>query len=411
MLLREAEEIAQVGGWEFDPVTLEGTWTAETARIHDVDPDAPTDARTGMSFYAGASRERIGAAVSEAIEHGTPYDLELEMISAIGARKWVRTICHPTVEETAGWSASGAPSRTSPSAGWRSRRCATARRSSGRSSSPPSSGTLLGNVEGEVVAANDEYLRIIGYTREDLEEGRVRWDAITPPEFAAVDVRGIEEAQRTGECVPYEKQYVRKDGSRVWVLVGFVLVGEGRRQSVAFILDISARKAAEAEARRLNEELEGRVRQRTTELEAANGELEAFSYSVSHDLRAPLRAVDGFSRMLLEDYEARLDEEGRRLIGVIRENTQRMGRLIDDLLTFSRVGRAELRRRRGWIWARWWGRSAVRSARGRRGAASSWPGCPARRRGRRGAAAQGAGSTCCRTRSSSPRGARSPGSR
>ncbi len=90
------------------------------------------------------------------------------------------------------------------------------------------------------------------------------------------------------------------------------------------------------------QELEIRVRERTTELEAANKELESFSYSVSHDLRSPLRAVDGFSRILLEDYAAALDAEGRRLLGVIRDSSRKMGQLIDDLLEYSRLGRKPL---------------------------------------------------------------------
>jgi len=106
---------------------------------------------------------------------------------------------------------------------------------------------------------------------------------------------------------------------------------------------ISARKAAEAKIRQLNLELEERVQQRTAQLAAANQELEAFSYSVSHDLRAPLRAVDGFAGILVEDYADRLDEEGRRVLGVIRREAGRMGQLIDDLLAFSRVGRAQMR--------------------------------------------------------------------
>jgi signal transduction histidine kinase len=88
-------------------------------------------------------------------------------------------------------------------------------------------------------------------------------------------------------------------------------------------------------------ELETTVQKRTEALAAANKELESFSYSVSHDLRAPLRAVDGYARMLEEDYAERLDEEGRRLLSVVRQSSQRMGRLIDDLLAFSRLGRQE----------------------------------------------------------------------
>jgi light-regulated signal transduction histidine kinase (bacteriophytochrome) len=88
-------------------------------------------------------------------------------------------------------------------------------------------------------------------------------------------------------------------------------------------------------------DLEATVRKRTEALETANKELESFSYSVSHDLRAPLRAVDGYARMLEEDYAARLDDEGRRLLGVVRQSSVRMGRLIDDLLAFSRLGRQQ----------------------------------------------------------------------
>jgi light-regulated signal transduction histidine kinase (bacteriophytochrome) len=97
-----------------------------------------------------------------------------------------------------------------------------------------------------------------------------------------------------------------------------------------------------AQIETLNRTLEERVAARTGELEMANKELEAFSYSVSHDLRAPLRAVDGFSQAVLEDYGAQLPEEGQRYLQTIRTGAQRMGALIDDLLTFSRLSRAAL---------------------------------------------------------------------
>lgn len=103
--------------------------------------------------------------------------------------------------------------------------------------------------------------------------------------------------------------------------------------------DVTERKEAEQDLRRLNEELERRVAQRTEELSAINKELEAFAYSVSHDLRAPLRAIDGFSHVLNKDHAEKLDNEGKRVLNIIRSGAQDMGKLIDDLLTFSRANR------------------------------------------------------------------------
>jgi len=113
-------------------------------------------------------------------------------------------------------------------------------------------------------------------------------------------------------------------------------------RSVGMVQDMTESKLYELEIHKLNNELEQRVIDRTAQLEAANKELEAFSYSVSHDLRTPLRALNGFSNILIEEYAAVLDDEGKRMLTVISQNATKMGHLIDDLLSFARLGRIEI---------------------------------------------------------------------
>ncbi|WP_432737450.1 PAS domain S-box protein [Maridesulfovibrio sp. FT414] len=98
-LLEEMGQLAKVGGWEFDPKTGKGAWTSEVARIHDLDPSIEATAELGLSFFHGENREKIEIALHEAITNGTPYDLELELISAAGHKKWIRTICKPKIED------------------------------------------------------------------------------------------------------------------------------------------------------------------------------------------------------------------------------------------------------------------------------------------------------------------------
>lgn len=197
--------------------------------------------------------------------------------------------------------------------------------------------------EGRYVAVNDTFLSSTGYKREEVV-GRTSADLkIWPNPEARADVTQLLLTQ--GPIRNRETNYQMKNGEvRTFLVSADVIELNGQPHLITASIDITERQRAEGEVRRLNEELEQRVAERTVQLQAANKELEAFSYSVSHDLRAPLRHINGFSQALLEDYADRLDEDGKGYLQQVRGASQQMAHLIDDLLELSRVTRTEMRR-------------------------------------------------------------------
>jgi PAS domain S-box-containing protein len=197
--------------------------------------------------------------------------------------------------------------------------------------------------QGKITYVNDKFCTISKYAREELlgQDHRIINSGYHPKAF----IRELWSTIAQGRVWKGEIRNRAKDGTYYWVdttIVPFLNSDGKAYQYVAIRADITERKRAEQEILHWNEQLEERVHERTAGLEAANKELEAFCYSVSHDLRAPLRHINGFVNLLTKSAGPALPEPSRRFLTTISESAKRMGRLIDDLLVFSRMGRAEM---------------------------------------------------------------------
>ncbi len=372
-LLRLTGEMAHVGGWEFDAETGEGQWTDEVARIHDLDPAVETSASFGLGFYADEAKGIIQTAVTNAVEKAEPYDLELPLVSAKGVRKWVRTQGMPILEDGRVVRVKGTFQDITgrKEAEERIHLLNDRLRSLARAIQKLAAARDLNAVIDVVRSSARALVGADGVTfvlRDGDQCHYVEEDAIGPlwkgkrfPLESCISGWAMLNAKPAVVGDIYADDRIPIDAYRPTFVQSLAMVPIRRDRPVGAIGAYWAAKRnptgdevailqtlADATARaienvKLYEELERRVKERTAELEEANKELESFSYSVSHDLRAPLRAIDGFSRAVLEDYGDKLDQEAARLLGVVRSSTLQMATLIDDLLTLSRAGRHEIR--------------------------------------------------------------------
>jgi PAS domain S-box-containing protein len=188
-------------------------------------------------------------------------------------------------------------------------------------------GISITSIDGKFLRVNPAFADMLGYTIEEMQ--KLKYSDITYPDDIAESVQGLQDVLTGVKSVfEIEKRYIHKDGSIVFGDVSVALQNDLSNKPLYFmtsIINITNRRKAEEEILKLNSTLEQRVKARTAQYEESNKELEAFSYSVSHDLRAPLRAIEGFSRIVMEDYSKILDHEGNRLLNIISQNTKKNG--------------------------------------------------------------------------------------
>gem|GEM_PF-3495644 len=358
-LLREAQRLGQMGSWDLDLRNGAVSWSDEVYRIFEVDPDTfELSYENYLELVHPDDRELLRNAYTAHLERGVPYIVDHRLLLPGGRIKYlhckgeseyhdnrpVRTfgmVQDVTNLVTAEQSLRESENRlrqamniaqlgiwdwdvTTDKAVWQGKMY-----------------DIYGAAPDQFTGKGSDY---IAFTREDYRQAQA-------DNMKRAFEHGLSEEQlASGASMPLSPKelcIVRPDGTEVYTLGDAVAIVDDHGKPLRMIgitMDITERKRVEEEIRALNASLEQRVRERTAELEAANRELEAFSYSVSHDLRAPLRAIDGFAHILEQDYSSSLDDTAAEHLKRVRQAAQRMGVLIDNLLNLSRVSRVPLKR-------------------------------------------------------------------
>ncbi|WP_321429540.1 PAS domain S-box protein [uncultured Methanolobus sp.] len=313
-LLNEVGDIAKIGGWEFDVSTGEGTWTPEIARIHGVDPDDPTNKDIGISFFVSESKEVIQAAIQDAIDNAEPYDLELELISADGVNKWVRTLARPVLKDGKVVKLTGAMQDITER-----KLDADRLRESEKSLSEAQRVAHVGNWNLDITNNNlcwsDEIYRIFGYSPQEFECTYDLFLTFVHPDDRGLVQDSVNRALYENEAYVIDHRIILPDGSeRVVHELGEVIFDEGGQpiRIIGTVQDITERKQIENALH----ESENRVRRKLNAILEPEGDIGELDLADIIDIESLQKLVDNFYQLTHIGGMAILDLKGNVLVAV-----------------------------------------------------------------------------------------------
>ncbi|WP_445635221.1 histidine kinase [Nostoc sp. DSM 114161] len=326
--IRLATTAAELGMWFWNLITNELTWTEKCKQLFGLSPEAEINFQVFLNYVHPEDRQLIKEAIAASIEKKLDCDIEYRSVWPDGSIHWIdakgSVFCDNDGKPIKLMGiAQDITQRKQAENDLRQRETQLRR-------------LVDSNIIGIIFAtpdyiteANEAFLEMIGYTREELLACKVRRQDITPPEYHALDRQSMEQLLAVGVCSAYEKEYIRKDGSRIPILIGGALVTRSPMSWICFILDLTPRK-----------QLEKALRQQAEELKQANRNKDEFLAVLSHELRSPLNPILGWSSLLRS---RKFDENTtNRALETIERNTQLQIQLIDELLDVSRIIRGKL---------------------------------------------------------------------
>ncbi len=345
-MLMMATRISRLGAWQVTLPERMLTWSDDVAMIYELPHGTPLPSmEEAINYYAPESVPVVTHAVEECINKGTPIDLEAHLITAQGHLRTVRVVGGAVRDQK------GEIVRIEGAIQDVTERRAEQMQLQLLQTAVSRLNDIVLITESEpldapgprIVFVNDAFERRTGYTPEEVMGKSPR--ILQGPQTQKAELRRIGEALRKQQPVRAELINYTKSGELFWVELDIVPIVDptgSYTHWVAVERDITARKQAEEELTTLYRELDVRVQQRTAELQVANQELEAFSYSVSHDLRSPLNTIAGFGLLLEKMDGANISTKGKHFLSRIRAGATQMGELIEGLLALAQVSREKL---------------------------------------------------------------------